>query len=479
MSGPDRLPAPALAAGDRRWTESEVEAAAESCARALAVGGEGERPVAHAFDLAPEAIVAALGTARAGRVLAPVHPGWRPDEWRAFLDAVRPGAILTAHEARAPAEGWEASEVATPGFRPMTVWRPGEPVGSPPDPRAGALPPGARVLLRTSGTEGHPRIVCHSWEGLAENARAAGRRLGFGADGRWLATLAWAGVGGLAVIVRACVHGATVVFGPPRWAPAAVLEGLSAAAATHVSLVPAMLHELLDLGEGGPPEALEVALLGGAVTPPALVERAADLGWPVALTYGLTEAGSQVATAPPSEVRRAAGTVGRPLACHELRIGPGEEIELRGPAIFLGYAGAGARRPTDWWRTGDLGRLRPDGSLNVVGRRGERIVTGGANVDPGEVESVLSDHPEVVEVCVLGWPDEVWGEIVTALVVPSSGARSGLEGRLDAWARDRLSGPRAPRRWAFAGRLPRTAAGKVDRSAARALIGGVGDGGSP
>ena len=336
--------------------------------------------------------------------------------------------------------------------------------------------PATGVILPTSGTEGAPRFVVHEWRSLRANASASNDRLGFGPGERWLATLAWAHVGGLAVPLRAAAAGATVALAGPRFDAASVARALGELAVTHVSLVPAMLHGLLAVG-ARPPRSLRAVLLGGAATPPDLAERALSAGWPIALTYGLTEAGSQVTTATPQEVRAGDRSAGVPLTGVEVRIrppgdaAPGPDgalapghIEVRGDTLFRGYVGEPARPPGDWFATGDLGHLDAQGRLAVTGRLRDRIVSGGANVDPAQVEAVLAAHPDVGEAAVIGMPDSRWGQVVVAVV---AGEDPGLPARLDPWCRERLSGPRVPRRWEVLDRLPRTATGKVDRAKLR------------
>jgi len=237
---------------------------------------------------------------------------------------------------------------------------------------------------------------------------------------------------------------------------------------THASLVPTQLLRLLEARDDRPaPPTFRCALVGGAHAPPQLVARALDAGWPLALTYGMTEMTSQVATAPPDLVRRKPGAVGAPLEGVELRIAGDGEILVRGATLARGLMGP-TRALTDdagWYHTGDLGRLDEEGHLWVTGRCSDRIVSGGVTVDPREVEAVLRAHPAVVDVCVVGLPDAEWGEKVVAAVVPVEGAFD-LED-VDGWSRARLGAPRRPRRWLLVDALPLNANGKVDRGEVR------------
>lgn len=470
--GPDRPGfAVELETASERWSAGRVDEEAGDLAERIRRQVAGDRPprVAHRFGLAPLAVVAIHAVRRAGARLAPLHPGWDADQVARFLAAVDPDLLVTDASSGPPGAGWSA--VAGPGrdAGETAVLLLARERGGARRTRLG-LPPGTDVLLSTSGTTGTPRIVCHSWDTLRANAAAAVRRNRFGAGDTWLATLAWAHVGGLAVVARAALVGGRIAFGRSRFDPADVTATLGRSGATHVSLVPAMLHAILDRG-APPPPSLGLALVGGAATPPALARRAAGAGWPVAMTYGLTEMGSQVATGEPGDVPGEPGLVGPPLDGVELRIGPDGEIETRGPSRSLGSPGR-PLPPHAWVSTGDLGELDAAGRLRVTGRRADRIVTGGANVDPADVEAALSEHPGVREVCVVGTPDAVWGEIVTAVVVatrppPDAGGEAPPE--LREWADDRLSGPRRPRRWRWVESLPRGPGGKVDRARVRRL----------
>jgi O-succinylbenzoic acid--CoA ligase len=195
--------------------------------------------------------------------------------------------------------------------------------------------------------------------------------------------------------------------------------------------------------------------------PPELLERARAAGVAVSQTYGLTEACSQVATQAPGDRRPNAGP---PLFCTRVAIAPDGEILVSGPTVSPAVGGVLA--------TGDLGRLDADGSLEVIGRRAETIISGGENVAPSEVEAVLEAHPAVIEAGVYGAPDAEWGEAVRALVVVRGDVS---EEELRRHCAQRLAAFKVPKRIAFAAALPRTASGKLRR---RVLV-VDGDGGEP
>lgn len=403
------------------------------------------------------------------------------DERSADLDAVGhgPGAVVPV-VLDADAEG-----VATL----LALWR----VGATPVPLSSRLTEperdaaraaldgvsgGAQAILWTSGTAGRPRGVALSFAALEANARASEGRLELRADDVWLASLSPAHVGGLALIARALLLGARVVAVGPfeTGAVSALIDGCGrpeGTAVTHVSVVPTQLLRLLDAREGAPPpSSFRCALLGGAAAPAKLLARALESGWPVALTYGLTEATSQVATAPPDLVRRKAGTVGPPLEGVELRIAADGEILVRGATLATGYVPSEVPFPGEdgWLHTGDLGRLDEEGDLWVTGRRIDRIVSGGVTVDAAEVEEALRSHPAVRDAGVVGLPDAEWGERVGAWVEPSASETQGLGSELDSYLRSRLAPAKLPRVYHVAPGLPRNANGKLDRTAVRATL---------
>ena len=242
-------------------------------------------------------------------------------------------------------------------------------------------------------------------------------------------------------------------------------EALRTRQVTHVSVVAAMLQRLLDVDPDRCAPHVRVVMVGGGPVPPALLERAAALGYPVLQTYGMTETASQVATLAPADAITRLGSAGKPLVTTRLRVEapPGEagEILVAGSVVTPGYfrrPGASAAAIRDGWlHTGDVGRLDDDGYLYVLDRRDDLIVSGGENVYPAEVEAALRRHPAVLDAAVVGLPHPVWGQVVAAAVVcEESLARDDLR----QWLRGRLAAFKIPVRVERVAALPMTASGK-------------------
>lgn len=265
-------------------------------------------------------------------------------------------------------------------------------------------------------------------------------------------------VGGLMILIRSLREGSEVVL-ERRFDPARTASMLREVALA--SVVPTMLGRILE-ADRGLFRGLRAVLVGGAGASQSLLDRAFTAGLPVLSTYGMTETASQVATAPLGEPPRRR-VVALPGA--ELRVADGE-VEVRGPMVSPGYINGPDRPAQQWLATGDLGTLDGD-ELSIIGRKYDRIITGGENVDPLEVELALEEVPGVLEALVVGLPDEEWGQIVAAVVAGPAAAESE---RLEDALRDRLAGYKIPRRWLTLPGIPRTSIGKPDRLSARRLF---------
>jgi len=298
---------------------------------------------------------------------------------------------------------------------------------------------GDALVVATSGTTGEAKGVVLTHHAVRASAVATSDRLQVDPlRDTWLACLPLAHVGGLAVVTRALVTNTPLVVQPGFDAVAvarAADDGV-----TLVSLVATALHRI-DAAR------FRVIVLGGA-TPPA------ELPSNVVSTYGMTETGSGVVYD------------GVPLDGVDVAVDPASrEIALRGPMLLRCYRdGTDPKDADGWFWTGDVGSL-DGGRLQVFGRVDDMIVTGGENVWPDPVEAMLSALPSVREVAVIGRDDEQWGQRVVAVVVPSDPAAPPTLDELRSTVKERLGPWAAPRALELTASLPRTALGKIRRSA--------------
>ncbi|HEY2317815.1 MAG TPA: AMP-binding protein [Solirubrobacteraceae bacterium] len=306
-------------------------------------------------------------------------------------------------------------------------------------------PEATATLMFTSGTTAGPKPVALSYDNWLWNALGSALALGLDPAERWLCPMPLAHVGGLSVQIRSAIYATTVVlhgrFDSER-AVAALMD--PAQRITLASLVPTMLSRLLDAGLREPPS-LRRVLLGGGPIAPALLARAREAGVSVSPSYGMTEACSQIATD------------GVPLLGTELRIAADGEVLVRGRTVARS-----ALAPDGWLHTGDLGAWGPGGRLVIAGREADTIVTGGENVAPAEVESVLLEHPDVVDAAVFGRADPEWGEAIVARVVLTEDADVAVDA-LRAHCASRLAPFKIPKRFEPVAGVPRGPTGKLLR----------------
>ena len=300
----------------------------------------------------------------------------------------------------------------------------------------GEVPDDTALVMATSGTTGDPKGVVHTHANVAASAAATSTFLGIDpAAHTWLACLPLAHVGGLSVVTRAWWAGTGLVVHDGF--DAAAVDAAAAAGATHVSLVATALGRI-DVTRW------ERIVLGGS-RPPAVMPPNAHA------TYGLTETGSGVVYD------------GTPLPDVEVQAVDGE-LWLRGPMIAAHYRDGRAVTDADgWFHTGDAGAF-VDGVVTVAGRRGDMIITGGQNVWPDPVEARLDAHPGVARSAVVGRPDPEWGQLVTAVIIPTTPTDPPALDDLRAWVKETLPAYAAPKALQYVDSLPTTALGKVRRT---------------
>ena len=355
-------------------------------------------------------------------------------------------------------------------------------------------PDDTALVLYTSGTTGRPKGVELTAANLADTVASFLPVLALTEQDRFGTALPLFHVYGQAVVMHTVlVTGASLSLLSP-FEPTRMLEMVRRDRLTALAGVPtmwnAMLHAAADYGPGDFVD-LRLATSGGASLP-VEVMRAFKERFDCAILegYGLTESTGAATFNDITRVQKP-GTVGPALpgTSVEVRDASGEpvpagtvgEVFLSGPTIMKGYRNRPEATAEDlrdgWLKTGDLGVLDEDGYLSIVDRAKDLIIRGGYNVYPREVEEVLYEHPDIVEVAVVGVPDDHFGEEVAAVVALRPG--SDLTGdELRAWAKVQLSAYKVPRLYQFVETLPKGPTGKIlkrgiDRAAVRAAAAAV------
>ncbi len=410
---------------------------------------------------------------RLGAVLVPLEATLTADELTDRLRRVDPALVVCSADTEPAIQRATEAPVVTvdapsAGSRCLTDVQP-EPFDLPAWELEDPL-----VVMFTSGSTGRPKGVILTQQNVLASATASAFRLGVQPDDCWHICLPMAHMGGLAPVYRSVLYGTTVAV-QRGFQAERTLQVLRDANATAISVVPTMLERMLDTGSFPP---LRFVLVGGAACPPSLLKRAFDRDIPVAPTYGLTEAASQVATARPQTARRYPESVGPPVMFAEVRVvddsgvvcdrGERGELIVNGPMVSPGYLDETTPigQQSGGLRTGDRGHRDDAGRIYIHGRLDDTIVTGGENVDPTEVRDVIESFADVAACAVVGLSDDTWGERVAALVVPTANTTISIES-LQARSREQLADYKAPRTIAVVDALPRTASGTIDRTAVR------------
>jgi acyl-CoA synthetase (AMP-forming)/AMP-acid ligase II len=453
------------------------------------VAETGVARVALLDESSPALPIALFGSAWAGVPFAPLNYRLTGGELERLLERVAPALLVTDAARAAELAGREGITAVDREAFLARVARAAVPAERPEWPMD---PEGIAVLLFTSGTTGAPKAAVLRHQHLVSYILGS---VEFGSAAEEDATLVAVPpyhVAGIAAIASSVYAGRRIVqlphFDAGAWLRVAREERVS-----HAFVVPTMLARIVDALEGaqgaGTP-ALRAVSYGGGKMPLPVIERAMRLFPDTDFTnaYGLTETSSTIALLGPEDhraaaaspdpaVRRRLASVGRPLPSVELEIrdeegrpaAPGTtgEIHVRGAQVAGEYLEQGSRLDAGgWFPTRDAGFLDEEGYLFLEGRIDDVIVRGGENLSPGEIEDALIAHPAVVEVAVVGVPDEQWGEAVAAAVVLREGAAAS-EAELRQWVKERLRSSRTPDRIAFFEELPFNEMGKLLRRVVR------------
>jgi O-succinylbenzoic acid--CoA ligase len=335
---------------------------------------------------------------------------------------------------------------------------------------APSTPDECAVIITTSGTSGCRRGVMLSQRNLMASGWASGANLGWFNDDRWLLNMPTAHVGGLSIVTRCLLERSAIVCSASTSADD-IRNHLDADRVTQLSLVPTVLKRVLDLGGSWrAPDHLRFALVGGAPVSDDLLEAARELGVRALRTYGLTETSSQICTQRLESIETEIGC-GKPLDGFEVSVRE-DEIFVRSEAVTCGYFPPESEETVvdagGWLGTGDKGVLCDDGSLIVMARSGDVIISGGENVFPPEIEDVLSQVVWVDNACVFGVPDDDWGELVCGALTLKEGCEA-VWSELESHVHKNLAQFKRPRMWCLLPTIPLAASKKVDREEVKRL----------
>ena len=438
----------------------------------------------------PEILALLFACARLRAILLPLN--WRltaAEHARVIADA-KPRLVLVTADflglAQAlrgglPTARWLALASAPAGWSDWTSVAP----GSAAKPALAPAHEAPVLLCYTSGSTGVAKGVVLTQGALFFNVVNSVHMHDLTSADRVLTTLPMFHVGGLNIQTVPALHAGATVILHAKFDPDAALDAIERERVTLAVLVPAQLTAMMKLARWTTADlsSLRVLTTGSTIVSQAFVQRVHERGVPLIQVYGTTETCPIAAYLRIEDARRKAGAAGLPALYCALRIvdendddvpaGADGEILVRGPNVMQGYWNAPAATATvlrgGWYHSGDIGHVDVEGYLHVVARKYDLIISGGENIYPAEIENVLLEHPAIVEACVVGCPDERWGEAVVAAVVLKPGVRLSatdvmamLDGRIA-----RYKQPRAVR---FVDSLPRTALGKVQREQLRAVV---------
>jgi len=438
----------------------------------------------------PEMLALLFACARLRAILLPLN--WRltaAEHARVIADA-KPRLVLVTPDflghAQALRDGlpttqWLALASAPAGWRDWMGVAP----GSAAKPAVAPAHEAPVLLCYTSGSTGAPKGVALTQGALFFNVVNSVHMHDLTSADRVLTTLPMFHVGGLNIQTVPALHAGATVILHAKFDPDAAFDAIERERVTLAVLVPAQLTAMMKLARWSKADlsSLRVLTTGSTIVSQAFVQRVHERGVPLIQVYGTTETCPIAAYLRIEDARRKAGAAGLPALYCALRIvdendndvpaGADGEILVRGPNVMQRYWNAPAATATalrgGWYHSGDIGHVDVEGYLHVVARKYDLIISGGENIYPAEIENVLLEHPAIVEACVVGCPDERWGEAAVAAVVLKPGARLSaadviamLDGRIA-----RYKQPRAVR---FVDSLPRTALGKVKREELRAVV---------
>lgn len=471
----------------RRWTYGELLAEAERLARALLSRYRpGERIAVWAPNI-PEWVIIEYAAALAGLTLVTVNPAYRPRELKFVLEQSRSAGLFLVREFRGNPMARIATEVVAglAGVRevidmqdPAALYAGHDIAAVMPD----VQPHDPAQIQYTSGTTGFPKGAVLHHRGIMNNPRFFLARLGLSQGGKNLCVMPMFHTSGCVGGTLGALTTGGVLILPRAFDPGVVLDIIEREKIRDFVGVPTMLVAILEAQSARPRDVSSIRLMssGGSMVPPELIRRIKEtFGCDFATVYGQTETSPLLTTTYPDDtIEDGSETIGQALPHTELSIrdpatntvvpiGRVGEICARGYALMLGYndnpeATAAAIDADGWLHTGDLGTMDARGYLRITGRVKEMIIRGGENLFPAEIENAMLEHPDIVEIAVVGIPDDRWGEAVACFLRLRTGAVLD-RAALIAHCRERLAAPKTPAHWVEVQQWPLTGSGKIQK----------------
>ena len=302
----------------------------------------------------------------------------------------------------------------------------------------------AASLLMTSGSSGEVKFVQHSHHNHIESAKGSNQNIQLNSSDRWVLSLPLYHVGGLAILFRTVLSGATLIVPKDK---DSILEKINQRGASHLSVVTTQLQRLLR-EQSGPKilQGVKAILLGGSTIPPALIQESLKHKLPIFVSYGSTEMASQITTTSSQNREAALQNSGKVLPGRELIISHTGEILVKGETLGQGYLKNSKlidfRDKEGWFHTGDIGYINVQGELTVTGRVDNQFISGGENIQPEHIERLLCNISGILNAIVIPQKDEEFGARPAAFLEIDSEAPDSEE--IGKQLRNRLPGYMIP-----------------------------------
>lgn len=338
------------------------------------------------------------------------------------------------------------------------------------------------VVIHTSGTSGIPKGVEITNNNLYQSYLSESNSFNYSSSDRFLASLPFYHIGGFAIINRALLCGGTLVL-PKSLKQDSIVEAMERNNPTIISFVPTVLNRLIKAGMM-PNINLRLLFLGGGPSDDNLIHSAFKNNWPVVKVYGSSETTAMVTTCRGTELQKHPASAGKLLENVELKIldkskkkidkNTVGEIAIKSKTIAKGYLNDESnwndKIHEGYYLTGDYGYLDEDNKLFVVARRTDLIISGGENIDPREIETLINEHTEINESFVFPIKDIEWGQIPVAIIVLKKGSTL-EEDTIQKHLKLKIASFKIPQKILITNKIPKSALGKVNIKEAKALFG--------